>query len=629
MSATGVNSRWRRRVTYAGAPLLFLAVLIACTPLVPMVPVTGSEATATPQPSDSGSIPVTVLDENGNPLERGVVVRVSNSSQVDDFDNDGLRIDSCDPNTQFIAAWARGYKVTLGNCRDPNIQLTRLSGQDNIDYPWAAAAGTCIKCHSGQIGGAYDEMNEWLKSGHARVFDRRYFETMYRGVSLSGNSSPASQWTLVDNKRVRVPTTINDSYRGPGYKLDFPQEPGNCANCHVPAAINSSHVNVDLSALFPKPLDARGEGVTCDICHKVIDVKLDDNGFPFVDRPGVLSFRFLRPDNGTFTIGPFSNILTWDSATPSNHHLACSSIFSQSEFCAACHYGKFGDMVIYNSYGEWKQTPFGDNPNDSDYKTCQDCHMSHMQAGEENPPPSRRQACSESHPDFQNFDHNLMRFGIDESSGKEIPLMIKGVADVNVKFKYEPEKKNSLNVVVRVENTKAGHKFPTDSPLRHLILVVEATDQFGTSLLQVSGERIPNWGGTGKLYMNDLGIRNYGGMPGKIFANLLVEEDTNISPTAAYWNDTRHAWGDNGSNSDNRLVFDQEDKSDYDFVVPDSGEIKVKVTLVYRFAFFDLIAQKEWWNRADIIVTSVECKGSATRPEALEKSCEIVEPKVP
>jgi hypothetical protein len=534
-----------------------------------------------------------------------------------------LRITSCDPNTQVIAAWAKGYEVALRKCNEPNIQLTPLTGHDNVHYSWTSAIGNCINCHAGQIGNTYDELNEWLRSGHATVFDRRYLETMYRGTNLSGLGSPATQWTVIGDDLTRVPPAIDDSYRGPGFKLDLPEQPGNCAYCHAPAAIAPSQMNVDLATLFPKPGDVRGEGVTCDVCHKVLDITLDSNGFPFVDRPGVLSYRFLRPDNGGFTIGPFSNILVRNSNLPNDHRLTCAPIFSQSEFCAGCHYGKFGNMVVYNSYGEWKQSPFGDNPNQPDYKTCQDCHMSHLDAGQESPPFSRRQACSESDPEFQDFDHNLMGFGVDERSGREIPLMIKNAARVNVKFKYEPEKKNSLSVIVRVENTKAGHKFPTDSPLRHLILVLAARDQLGTSLLQVEGERIPNWGGTGKPFMDSFGIGNYGGLPGKIFANLLVEKDTNISPTAAYWNETEFAWVNGETTSDTRLVPGKEDRSDYSFIAPNAGDIQVTVRLLYRFAFFDLIAQKEWWNRPDIIVTSVECKGPPTEPEKI--SCKAVE----
>ena len=619
MSVIGANSRRFWRAMSFGFLLIIYVALISC------VPAATPPAEPTPTPPD-GTVPVTVLDENGKQIEKGAVVRISNSNQADDFDNGGLKIFSCDQNTQMIAAWAKGYEVALRNCNDPNIQLTPLNGHDNIYYSWISANGFCINCHNGQIGNDYDEISEWQKSGHAKIFGQRYFETMYKGIDLSGHSSPTTQWKVVDNDLVRVPPAIDDRYHGPGFKLDFPEQSGNCAYCHVPAAIPPSEASLDLSTLSPNPEGARGEGITCDVCHKVLDVILDDNKLPFLDRPGVLSFRFLRPDNGVFMIGPFSNIRTWDSATPNNHHLACSSIFSKSEFCAACHYGKFGDMMIYNSYGEWKASPFAATPADPSYRTCQDCHMSHMDVKAKDSSPSKRQACSESDPGFQNFDHNMMSFGTDEKSGKEIPLMVKGAAKVAVKFKYEPDKKNSLNVIVKVENTKAGHKFPTDSPLRHLILVVDAKDQLGTSLIQVEGERIPNWGGIGRPIMDSLGIKAYGGLPGKIFANLLVEEDTNISPTAAYWNETKYAWVEPKSNSDTRLVPDQEDRSDYYFTVPDAGDVKITVTLVYRYAFFDLIAQKEWWDRSDIIVTSVECEGPPTQPDALAQSCKTVEP---
>ena len=612
MSATRVNTRRFLWAICIGVLLLFFAVLASCTP----APIPVTAPTETPIPPD-GSIPVTVLDKNGNPFEQGVVVRVSNSSQADDFDNGGLHIESCDQNTQLIAAWAKGYEVGLARCDHPTIQLTPLNGSDNINYSWASAFGNCINCHAGQLGSTYNEMNEWLKSGHSKIFNQRYLESMYRGTDVSGNSSPLTQWTFVDNNRVRIPPVINASYRGPGYKLDFPEQPGNCAYCHAPAAIPASQQNVDLMNLFRRAGDVRAEGVTCDVCHKVFDVTLDQNGFPFVDHPGILSFKFLRSDNQIFMTGPFSNILTQDPNIPTDHHLTCSPVFSKSEFCAACHYGKFGNMTIYNSYGEWRQSSFGDNPSEADYKTCQDCHMSHMKAGDENPPSSKRQACSESDPSFQNFDHNMMKLGIDDN-GKEIPQMIQDAAKLTVKFKYEPDKKNSLDVTVRVKNTKVGHKFPTDSPLRHLILVVDARDQQGTSLIQVAGDQIPTWGGTGNALLDSHGIKSYAGLPGKIFANLLVEEDTDISPTAAYWNNTKFAWVDTNSNSDTRLAPGQEDKSDYSFTVPNAGEVNITVTLVYRYAFYDLIAEKQWWDRPDIIVTSVNCHGIPTNPDQIK-----------
>jgi hypothetical protein len=120
MSPIGISSTRLWRALYAGALLVIFIVLMACSPLVP---VTASEVTATQVPVDNGILPVTVLDEMGNPFDQGVVVRVSNSTQVDGFDNDGLRIASCDQNTQSIAVWARGYEVALRNATSPASSL--------------------------------------------------------------------------------------------------------------------------------------------------------------------------------------------------------------------------------------------------------------------------------------------------------------------------------------------------------------------------------------------------------------------------------------------------------------------------------------------------------------------------
>ena len=628
MSSAGESSVRFWRVMFAGSLFIFGIILSSCGSIVSAE----SPATATPLPPDDGVIVVNVVDESLNPVSDGVVIRVTNSPQVDNNDNGGFRVVSCD-STQFITAWGPDREVAFVACDGQSasyqIQLMPLYGHDNTGYAWASANGNCSICHAGQFGTGYNELNEWLRSGHATVFDDRYFETMYRGINMGGISSVWTEWRVFNGQLIRIPPVVDSNYRGPGYRLDYPQQPGTCAYCHVPAAMPSSQMDVDLNPLFPKVADVRGEGVTCDVCHKVLNVALDDSNFPFADRPGVLSFRFLRPDINPFNIGPFSNILVPNRDSISNHKSTCSPIFSRSEFCAPCHYGKFGDMIIYNSYGEWKAGKYGDDPAEPDYKTCQDCHMSHMKADEENPPTTKRQACSESDAGFQNFDHNLMNFGMDGRLGREVPLMIRGAAKILPEFKYEPEKKNaknSLNVIVRVRNTQVGHKFPTDSPLRHLVLLVDARDQLGTPLMQVDGERIPNWGGVGNVQMEYIGVKNYGGLPGKIFANLLVEEDTNISPTAAYWNETKFAWMNLENpelNSDNRLGPGETDKSDYFFTIPDAGEIKILITLIYRYAFFELMDQKDW-NRPDVVVTSVECIGIGTAPESIE--CRTLEP---
>ena len=229
---------------------------------------------------------------------------------------------------------------------------------------------------------------------------------------------------------------------------------------------------------------------------------------------------------------------------------------------------------------------------------------------------SQRQACSTDPSSLQEHNHNMMNSVFDPEIGGEVPQMIEGAATIGADFKYDPAKKDWFTVTAKVASKGVGHRFPTDSPLRHLILVVEARDERNTLLTQVDGDRIPNWGGVGNVTFEDPNMRFYAGLPGKIFTNLLADVDTNISPTAAYWNETKYAWiGKSKDNpydySDTRLIPGIVDKSPYSFQVPNAGEIIVTIKLVYRFAFFDLM-QEKGWHRPDITVASKkwDCKRS-------------------
>lgn len=256
--------------------------------------------------------------------------------------------------------------------------------------------------------------------------------------------------------------------------------------------------------------------------------------------------------------------------------------------------------------------------------------MSHMAVDETSAVWSQRRACYGSDSRFQDFNHNMMDSVTDASTGKDLPRMVQNAAQIDLHFDSEPTGSNALDVLVSVTNMRAGHNFPTDSPLRHLILVVEAEDRVGTPLIQVGGGQIPNWTGPrpGTLAshidtLQTLGVEDYGGRPGKVFANLLVEEETNLSPGMAYWNETKSAFVDSVSQAtgDNRLRPRVADSSTYSFTMPDAGNVKVTVKLIYRYAFYDLLVQKEWFDRPDILVAQVECSGPPRRAEELAESC--------
>lgn len=626
MNRSGVVSGTVWWVFCAAVVLLSSMVSSSCVP-TNQVSAQSEQITSTPE---TGNIVVIVTGIDGTPLITNVIVRVTGSALSDGDDFGQLRLDAC-PIGQAIAAWAPSYQVAFIPCTDSTqysvaLQPLDNAAYDNTAYVWQSAYASCSQCHASGFNGGYNEFQEWGMDGHATVFTDRYFESMYRGTDISGVSGPQTQWIYKDDKFFRSVNVSAPEYKGPGFQLDYPGRAGNCAYCHAPAAISSALADADLTPLFLSAADSRREGVTCDVCHKVNNVILADNNYPFPDKPGILSLQFLRMDS--FITGPFSNILSPVQNSIGHTRSKCANVFSSSDFCAACHYGKFGDTLIYASYKEWKESPYGKNPKKDGYRTCQDCHMSRL-PGNNKIPLEKRSACSETAEGFQNFDHNMMDYGWDESLSRNVPRLIRGAAKIATSFEYNGAESNLLKVSLVVRNTSAGHKFPTDSPLRHLILVLDSRDQFGNILLQAGGSQIPIWGGINNSYMEGLGVKGYAGLPGKIFANVLIEEDINLWPSAAYWNETKPAQISNRDIlSDNRLEPGGRDESEYFFTVPDDGEVRFRISLLYRFGFYDLMQQKRWvetGQRADIPVVVIECSGNVNSLDAIQ--CLQTDPK--
>jgi hypothetical protein len=337
--------------------------------------------------------------------------------------------------------------------------------------------------------------------------------------------------------------------------LDFPDTDGNCAACHVPAAAAKPG---GAYAADPNHLSTiESEGVFCEFCHKIGDVTLDPvTGLPYPNMPGVLSMRLYRPEaDQQIFFGNFDDVTRRVSYLP---------LEEESAFCAPCHFGVFWDTVVYNSFGEWLASPYSDAETG---QTCQDCHMPiagydyfvYPEKGGLTRDPNRI------------FSH-LMPGALDEE-------LLRNAVALTTAARLEGDA-----VVVRVDitNDKTGHHVPTDSPLRHLILLVQATDGEGQTLPLQDGPTVPEWGGVG-----DPEHGYYAGLPGKGFARVLEELWTGISPSGAYWNPTQVL-------SDNRLAAMATDASTYTFAAPEKGPVTVEVTLLFRRAFIELMDQKGW-----------------------------------
>ena len=318
------------------------------------------------------------------------------------------------------------------------------------------------------------------------------------------------------------------------------------------------------------------EGISCEFCHKIGDVILDEETqLPLPDMPGILSYRLYRPNKGEDIF-----FGTLDDTPGDDVYLP---LMAESEFCAGCHYGVFGGVVgvgevtggtlIYNSYGEWLDSPYSDAETG---QTCQDCHMPGGAA--------------------EYFVYPEAG-GMQRDPGQVHTHLMPGASDVNLlqnsaTMTVTAEVDNGrLAVDVEVINDQTGHHLPTDAPIRSVMLVVQAKDADGAPLSLASGPTLPEWTG------------NYAGEPGRGYAKLLRDDWTGEMPTAAYWRPVTIV-------EDTRLAAMQTDVSRYEFEAPD-GAATVDVQLIFRRAFQELAEQKGW-DDPDILMehATIEIAGA-------------------
>jgi hypothetical protein len=532
---------------------------------------TAPEVTPTP---DLGTIRGVVRDEHSRPLVSATVrVKATTLETVTDLDGRFVLTGLVPAQPVFVTAWAPGYYINgleavLPGSSDVEIALHAHHTDDNPDYAWLPStyhAGQgedqgCAQCHSTadsppSLTGISLPVDEWLLDAHAQSANNPRFLSMYTGTDLLGDRSPDTRYAYSrDYGSFPLPPDPDQPYYGPGYKLDFPETAGNCAACHTPAAAVNDPYGVDPSTFSDVP----AEGISCDFCHKVWDVRLNpDSGLPYPNMPGVLSFEFRRPPDGhQFFAGPLDDVAPGeDTYTP---------IQRQSQYCAACHFGEFWGTTIYNSFGEWLASPYSDPETG---QTCQDCHMPHLGTDHFALPDQGGAAR-----DPQTIFSHRMPGASDET-------LLQNAVTLEASARREGQQ---ILVDVTLTNDRTGHHVPTDSPLRQMLLLVQAQGSDSAALELIEGPVLPEWSGVG-----DPQEGHYAGLPGVSYAKILMEIWTGVSPTGAYWNPTRIV-------SDNRLPAFGSDSSSYTFAAPADGTATVKVTLLFRRAFITLAEQKGW-----------------------------------
>jgi hypothetical protein len=539
--------------------------------------------------AQEGTIGGIVRDDEG--AVPGAVVRIQATERRAVTGSDGsfeLTVPNVPSGPLGLTAWAKGYFIggpveAWPGRKDVTITIHRHSDADNPEYEWLSflkSPGSgenqaCAECHFRGKDGAGPALpvDEWLEDAHSRSAINPRFHSLYLGTDLSGRRSPPTRYMhREDYGTFPLAPVMNEAYRGPGYRLDYPDHAGNCSACHLPAAAVNAPYDTN-------PADVSGagaEGVACDFCHKIWDVRLDPvTGLPYNNRPGVLSFEFRRPFEGQqFFAGPLEDIAPGEDTY--------SELQKRSQICAPCHFGAFWDTVVYESFGEWLRSPYSDVKTG---KTCQDCHMPNSGANIFALP---GKGGLERDPSTV-FSHKM--------PGARDRGLLENAVSMTLEATATSE---GIRAKTTISNDLTGHHVPTDSPLRHLILVVRAYGEDGRELALKAGPILPEWCGSGDYEKGD-----YAGFPGKVFVKLLEEAWTGISPTAAYWNPVRIVM-------DTRLAAFASDASEYLFTRPEGSSARVEALLLYRRAFKALMIQKGW-NEPDIIMESARTEVTLDR----------------
>jgi hypothetical protein len=210
-----------------------------------------------------------------------------------------------------------------------------------------------------------------------------------------------------------------------------------CLFCHAPV------VQFNKDYYLRDPITK--EGVTCDFCHSVVASRPGDREKPYDLQPGLVKHGPLKGVN-----------------SPA-HETKMSEIHLRSEFCGGCHeLVNANGVLVMGTYTEWKEGPYS-----AEDVHCQNCHMPLA------------------------YDQKVLDPKIKESTslvtahefrGGHSQINLRHAATIEVEVVREG---STARIITYVTNKESGHRLPTGTPARRVVLIVTTKDDEGNVIAEI------------------------------------------------------------------------------------------------------------------------------------------------
>jgi hypothetical protein len=414
------------------------------------------------------------------------------------------------------------------------IRLKKHPTEDSPDYRWVdpspdpTADMNCANCHA-------EIYRQWSASSHARSAVNKHFLNMFAGTDWHGR--PNVGWN---------------------FSRDQPEARAVCSACHLPTVAADDAIAED-------PTRAAGitrEGIHCDYCHKIADTELARHSEFLGLQHGRDALRLVRPaGEQQIFFGPLDDV--------DRGRDTFSPLYRSSKYCASCHEGTLFGTKVYETFSEWSASSYARRGVE-----CQHCHMK--------PDGTTRNIA----PGHGGIDRDPNTLSTHHFPGSADESFLQSSVELTLSGQLDDR---AVRLTTTVRPVNVGHRLPTGSPDRHLLLVVRATDARGGELVQESGPIISEAGGVGSREAG-----NFAGSSGTIYGKLL-RGPGGVSP-APFWQAI-------AVELDTRLWPDRPDSKTFVFGRNDTrGPVRLQARVIYR-RFYKAVADEKSWPVSDVLLS--------------------------